>query len=70
MRLAHAQDDVNPHILRMLEGTFSPGAAHLRHDMLKVTLSYTRITMALRCPHTESLGKIEYLEELQNTWAD
>ena len=26
--LAHAKDDVNPHILRMLEGTFSPEAAH------------------------------------------
>ena len=24
---AHAQDDVNPHILRMLEGTFSLDAA-------------------------------------------
>ena len=27
--LAHAQDDVNPHILRMLEGTFSLDAAHI-----------------------------------------
>ena len=27
---AHVHDDVNPHILRMLEGTFSLNAAHLR----------------------------------------
>ena len=26
---AHVQDDVNPHILRMLEGSFSLDAAHL-----------------------------------------
>ena len=27
--VAHVQDDVNPHILRMLKGTFSLGSAHL-----------------------------------------
>ena len=30
---AHVQDDVKPHILRMLEGTFSFNTAHIRSDI-------------------------------------
>ena len=28
---AHAQDDVNPHFLRMLEGTFSHDTVHMQY---------------------------------------
>ena len=34
--LAHVQDDVNPHILRMLEGTFSLGVVHNIQSVLEV----------------------------------
>ena len=60
--VAHVQDDVNPHILRMLEGTFSLDVTQIIVDFVCLKSFLLRINSSFQNPLIFTTAGIDWLQ--------